>query len=154
LLQPWRFFAESEREPESPLTIENGVVTACDKRVRHVVVPEGVTQLGENWNLDSCVFSNCWRLVDITLPASLKKIATGSFENCTALTWNTGLTEIYFYGTKEQWLAVEKPDYAADPLMADVFPAVVVHCTDGDAAREGNLISRDGAGGVVQFRVK
>ena len=64
---------------ENVLTIENGVVTACKKDAVSVVIPDGVTEIGEY------AFRHCSALKSISLPSTLTKIDDKSFSGCTSL---------------------------------------------------------------------
>jgi len=69
------------------------------------------------------LFDDCWVLADITIPASVTYIDSGSFVT------RSGMVNIRYMGTKDQWKAISKQDgwYSTD----DRF---VVHCTDGDVS--------------------
>ena len=64
---------------EDVLTIENGVVTKCKKDAVSVVIPDGVTAIGEN------AFLNCSALKSISLPSTLKEIGKCAFGGCKSL---------------------------------------------------------------------
>ena len=70
---------ELHKVPESFLTIENGVVTKCHESAVSVVIPNGVTAIGEN------AFLNCSALKSISLPSTLKEIGKCAFYYCEAL---------------------------------------------------------------------
>jgi len=57
----------------------------------------------------------------VTIPDSVTSISSSAFQNC------TGLTDIYFSGTKEQWNSIGK---AWDWNYYTGY--YVIHCTDGD----------------------
>ena len=79
-----------------------------------ITVPEGYTNL--NTMLDSCK-----SLTTVYLPSTLTKINDMEFIRCYAL------TDIYFNGTLEQWLAITQRDQS---WMASVGEWTL-HCTDG-----------------------
>lgn len=86
-----RFHLYLDSDPENPLTIVDGVVTDCDPAAVAVVVPEGVTAIGDN------AFYLCARLESVTLPEGLLTIGSGAFDCCEALTdvvLPEGVTEI------------------------------------------------------------
>ena len=64
---------------EDVLTIENGVVTKCDENAVDVVIPEGVTEIGD-W-----AFNGCKSLTSVVIPESVKKIGWNAFEDCESL---------------------------------------------------------------------
>ena len=105
------------------LTIQDGVVTGCDKRVTEIAIPEGVTKIGEKafyeckslasitipngvTEIGYGAFSNCWSLASITIPNSVTKIGNGAFDNCRSLasiTIPNSVTKIgssMFYGCR------------------------------------------------------
>ena len=120
------------------LTIKGGVVTGCDESATEIVIPEGVTEIGEE------AFSFCKSLASITIPASVTKIGKCAFYGCQSLTSITipnSVTEIgegaffecqllagiRFVGTESQWEAVKKGN-----CWDRKIPVSTVHCTDGE----------------------
>ncbi len=65
---------------DSPLKIENDVVTYCRHDVTEVNVPEGTKGIADE------AFAFRTKLTDITLPESLTSIGKDAFEKCTGLT--------------------------------------------------------------------
>ncbi len=57
----------------------NGVLTAYNGLGGDVVIPDGVTEIGEE------VFMNCYAMTSVTIPDSVTKIGVRSFYNCTAI---------------------------------------------------------------------
>lgn len=55
------------------------VLTNCKTNESKIVVPDGVTVIGDN------AFLNCDKIISITLPDGLKKIYSNAFQNCTSL---------------------------------------------------------------------
>ena len=101
------------------LTIENGVVTACDKSAVDVLIPEGVTAIGES------AFQNCEALKTVSFPLTLTTIGKSAFEACKSLSaielplylkkldsrsffGCESLGTIWFNGTGEMWRKIEK----------------------------------------------
>ena len=56
------------------------VVIGCDKEVTTIVIPEGVTSIGES------AFENCRGLTSITIPDSVTSIGCFAFCECGVLT--------------------------------------------------------------------
>ena len=56
-----------------------------------IILPDGIREICEN------AFDGCIRLESIVLPQSLKNIYGSAFYKCESL------TDVYFYGTKEEW---------------------------------------------------
>ena len=75
-----RFHLYLDSDPENPLTIANGVVLDCDPAAVSVIVPEGVTCIGEK------AFFLCGLLTSVTLPDSLEDIDESAFLACSSLT--------------------------------------------------------------------
>lgn len=134
---------------EDVLTIEDGVVTKCKKDAVSVVIPEGVTEIGDNafgacTSLKSAVIANgvkqigfaafrhCIALESLLLPATLTKIGTWALYNCKAL------SEIKFAGTVAQWEAVE-----GKGVFKWVTPNSV-KCSDGEW-QKGDILVENGA---------
>ena len=61
------------------LTIQDGVVTGCDKKVTEIAIPEGVTEIGEK------AFYECKSLASITIPNSVTEIGKEAFKQCESL---------------------------------------------------------------------
>jgi len=69
------------------------------------VIPDTVVCIGNN------AFAEFDDLESISIPASVKTIKEGAFARCSSL------KNVYYYGTEEQWNAIEKGDYN-DPLLS------------------------------------
>ena len=70
---------ELHKVPESFLTIENGIVTKCHESAVSVVIPDGVTAIGEN------AFNKCESLKSVVIPESVREIGKCAFHYCEAL---------------------------------------------------------------------
>ena len=107
------------------------------------MISNNITCIGER------AFSFCSELTSVTIPDSVTRIGDGAFMECSGLTSVTipdsvtrigdrafccchGLKSINFQGTREQWEAVDKGDDWDEDT--DDY---VVHCTDGDVAKDG-----------------
>lgn len=83
--------------------------------ITSAVIPSHVEYAG------SGLFSGCTNLKSVTLPNTLQDIKFRLFEGCTSL------TDIYFKGTKAEWVSLKK--YSQ---WDDNTPDYTIHCTDGD----------------------
>lgn len=66
---------------ETALLIENNKLIKCkSKTIRKVIIPNGVTEIGEG------AFSDCDRLTSIVIPEGVTKIGDRAFMGCSKLT--------------------------------------------------------------------
>lgn len=78
----------------SKLVIENGVLVEClDKKVKEVVVPDGVTAIGGS------VFKECRVLQSVTIPKDVTSIGENAFRSCKSLESIDLPDKIAFIGT-------------------------------------------------------
>lgn len=63
----------------SYLTVEGTVLKSCQKTEKKVIIPGGITEIGER------AFADCGSLGSIVIPPSVKKIGPGAFLKCTDL---------------------------------------------------------------------
>lgn len=84
------------------------------------VYPKGNSKLTE---IGRFAFSRCYKLKEITIPSSVKKINEYAFQLCTSL--NT----INFGGTRSAWRSITKGNY----WNVDI-PATKVICSDGEVS--------------------
>ncbi len=99
--------------PDSITSIGNSAFSWCTN-LAHITIPDSVASIG------SGAFSGCSSLTNITIPAGVTRIENDTFANCSSLTsltipdsvtsigdyvfgWNSGLTDIYYSGTEDQW---------------------------------------------------
>lgn len=61
------------------LTIKDGVLTRCDDEAVDVMIPDGVTEIGER------AFYCCKSLKSVVIPDSVQLIEFLAFANCIAL---------------------------------------------------------------------
>ena len=83
--------------PSSISSIEDGAFEQCTSLAK-ITIPSGVTSIGI-WAFESCA-----SLREITIPASVTSIGGAAFQN-------TGLTDVYYGGTEEQWKAIQIGEY-------------------------------------------
>ena len=73
--------AETEGvENNQDFRIENGVLKEYLGESGDVIIPEGVTSIGES------VFDGCEGLTSVTIPSSVTSIGRGAFDGCNGLT--------------------------------------------------------------------
>lgn len=78
--------------PDSVTSIDYSAFDGCSSLSR-IVIPNGVTAFSPH------TFRNCSNLQTIVLPATITHI-NGAFTGCDSL------TDVYYYGSKEQWDAI------------------------------------------------
>ena len=97
--------------PEGLTSIGNSAFSGC-AGLTEATFPDSLTSIGTS------AFSNCGALTNVLFPESLTGIGGSAFKNCTALTtvtipetvtniaasafYNSGLTDVFYYGTEEQ----------------------------------------------------
>ncbi len=107
--------------PSSITSVGAAAFTSCEKMSRVRFMPgTGKVTIGDN------LFSQCWRLVDVTLPQTSDRISAGMFQSCSLLpalyipatvteigenpfTSCGNLGVIYFGGSEAQWKEMETP---------------------------------------------
>ena len=100
---------------------ENGVLTYYRGNEATVVIPDGVTGIGD-YAFEHC----CTSLASVMIPTSVTSIGDRAFEYC------TNLAEIKFEGTKAQWKAIEGSDNVA---------VACVRCSDGNIDNPKYLVT-------------
>ena len=70
----------AKADTNSDFDIQDGVLVKYNGEGGAVVIPEGVTSIGER------AFSDCISLTDIVIPSSVRKLESFSFYGCTGLT--------------------------------------------------------------------
>ena len=78
---------------DSVTSIGDGAFAACS-RLTSITIPNGLTNIGVG------TFLECPSLTSATIPDSVKSIGSSAFEGC------TGLTDVYYFGTEEEWAAI------------------------------------------------
>lgn len=66
--------------PSKVTELPQGLFSGCSNNLIEVVIPEGVTKLGQ------CVFGYCTELTNVTVPKSVTEIGYGAFTDCNNLT--------------------------------------------------------------------
>lgn len=120
------------------INISLGSITKVNKatfiacyRIEEIVIPDGVT------TIYTYAFDSCFNLKSLTIPQSVSMIYHSAF-------WNAyNLKDIYYQGTIEQWLAINKEGgvFADNNENAswDAFTGdYTVHCIDGDITKNSN----------------
>lgn len=95
-----------------------------------VTLPSGISSIEEG------TFEQCTALTEITIPSGVTSIGTWAFESCSALTkiyipasvtsieavafQRTGLKDVYYGGTAEQWKAIKIGEYNAPLTQAKI----------------------------------
>lgn len=98
-------------------TIGGGAFFNCTK-LKSITIPNSVTSIGEE-AFDNCsgltsvtipdsvtsigrrAFTHCFKLESITIPDKVTDISSGAFYYC------SGLTDVYFTGSEDEWNAIE-----------------------------------------------
>ena len=99
-------------------TLGNGLTEISDAvfgvtALETAVIPEGITRIGV------ASFSTCKNMTSVQIPASVRSIDKGAFEECPAL------TDVYYNGTSNMWKNIS---IASDNPQLNV---ATIHCTDG-----------------------
>lgn len=75
--------------------------------------------------ISDCAFSSCNNLTNISIPVSISKIGFEAFYFC------HHLTNVYYSGTTEQWLNIEKE------TGFDLYTGnYIIYCTNGDITKQ------------------
>lgn len=101
--------------PKKADKLGNGTFTSCIG-LSSLTVPEGVTSIGER------AFASCGRLKSVWIPSSVTQIGFAAFSS-------SGVTDIYFGGSQEQWDSVQK--------LGDTGAAVMNMTIHYDSLRPG-----------------
>ena len=104
--------------PESVTSIGDGAFSDCSGLTGNLVIPSGVMSIG------SYAFWCCSGLTGITIPEGVTSIGYSAFYNC------SGLSSIVYSGTKSQWNLIQK-----DRMWNQGTGNYIIHCTDGDIAK-------------------
>lgn len=104
---------------------ENGVLFNKDKSILHTypagkagdayTIPNGVN------TINAAAFGFCTNLKSITIPVSVTEIQEAAF-------YESGLTDIYYEGTTEQWAAICTSSF--EYWFGESTSSVIIHCSD------------------------
>ena len=151
-------FCTSLKEVKLPSTlksIDEAAFYNCSS-LESIEIPEGVEQIKQS------AFGMCFNLKEITIPGNVKSIEDDAFVGCESLksisipssvTYigycafsYSGLTDVYYDGTKEQWNAIEIVNNANEYPNNSLLIYATKHFSDGtQATSTGDL---DGNGTV------
>lgn len=101
--------------------IKNNILVKClDKQLTDVIIPDGVTSIGNS------AFRGCTSLTNITIPDSVTSIGDYAFEGCTSLTNITipdGVTSIgiYAFCSCKKLTDINIPDGVTNIVDSDAF---------------------------------
>ena len=88
-------------------SIRKGFFKNYSTQVKDVIIPEGITTIGEN------AFEGCVSLESITLPSTIKYIRRNAFADCKSLkqiVLPESITDIDCWGERRKWkLSLLKP---------------------------------------------
>ena len=96
--------------PKYLVVVDTTVWDHTDDLPAELVIPEGVTAIGEK------AFYECYSLTSVTIPSSVTSIGGEAFYGCAKL------KEVQFKGTKAQWQAIKGSDDVNIPCIS---------CSDG-----------------------
>ena len=102
--------------PDSVTSIGKGAFSCCIA-LTSVTIPNGVT------SIEDYLFLECTDLKSVTIPDSVTSIGKGVFTEC------VNFTDLYYSGTKEQWIEIEVE------LMTEVVLAmsdITIHYTQAE----------------------
>ncbi|MGN1047013.1 MAG: leucine-rich repeat domain-containing protein, partial [Eubacteriales bacterium] len=89
--------------PDGVTSIGSSAFSGCGS-ITSVTIPDSVTSIGDY------AFDGCSSLASVTIPDSVTSIGEGAFSDCSSL------TDVYYYGTEEQWNAISIGLYN-EPLL-------------------------------------
>lgn len=141
--------------PSTLKSIDEAAFYGCSS-LESIEIPEGVEQIKQS------AFDGCFNLKEITIPGSVKSIEGYAFWACESLksifipssvTYiggyafsYSGLTDVYYDGTKEQWNAIEIVNNANEYPNNSLLIYATKHFSDGtQSTSTGDL---DGNGTV------
>ena len=100
------------------LTIENGVLTRCDKNASgNIIVPEGVTSIGDR------AFGCCSSLTSIHIPSSVASIGNSAFWRCSSLSSIIVNPDNKFFDSRDNCNAIIES--ASNKLVAGCQTSVI-----------------------------
>lgn len=121
--------------------IENGVLKRYKGRDEDVVIPEGVTKIGDD------AFYNCISLESITIPDSVTSIGDSAFNGCTSLTSVTipdSVAEIGYGAFENTAWYDNQPDGV-------VYAGKVLYTYKGEMPENTTITLKDGTKGIGDY---
>ena len=119
---------DDEDDISNPFKIENGKLIDYTGKDVNVVIPNGVTSIGDY------AFRGCTSLTHVTIPDSVTSIGWGAFRDCSSLTSVTipdRVTEIieYVFYRCTSLKYIKCPKHLADKLKSD-YPNIEIVTTN------------------------
>ena len=126
-------FLTSITIPEGVTEIGMWAFRGCDS-LNSITIPEGVTEI------EASAFGSCEAMKKIVLPRSLRGLGWGALDS-------SGLTEIEFRGTVDEWFDIIVKEGYNQKTIRDVGLNYVISseadytivCTDGTIAKDGTV---------------
>lgn len=113
--------------PHNVNEIGSSALNGC-RKLNQVTIPDSVSCI------EPFVFCDCTRLRAVTIPNSIKSVMQFAFMNCNAL------LDVYFCGSKEEWLAMDIESYGNKRLLTAKIHYNAVEKEDGAPETQSTLL--------------